>query len=76
MASIESLMSFSELNELSKIPYKRYQDLAPIISKPFTEVTVKEIMVLAGTSIFDHNFTDLLFQDLHKRWLDQKGVNQ
>lgn len=75
MVTIQCLMTVSECRELSQMAYVKFQEIEPILKKDFADVTVKEIHVIAQTSIFDLNFTDLLFAELLKRYNDHERNN-
>lgn len=72
MITIQTLMTFSEMRELSQIPHKTFVNIEPILTKEFGNVTVSDFVTIAGTNIFDSNFADLLFSELYIRFLDYK----
>jgi hypothetical protein len=67
-----SMLTFSELRELSKIPFIKYKSIETILNKDFGDVTICDLFVISQTSIFDHNFVELLFTDLYKRYSETK----
>lgn len=70
MTTVQTLMTFSEMKELSQIPFKKFQEIEPILAKEFSQLTVNDFYMLGQTPIFDLAFVDLLFSELYKRYLD------
>lgn len=72
MKTVQNLMKFSELRELSKIPYIKFQEIEHIMTKPFLELTVGDFEMLCATSIFDASFVTILFNELYERYLSSQ----
>lgn len=68
MKTIKHLMTFSEMRELSTIRIDRFKEIEAIITKPFEQVTVGELILLSKTDIFDAHFVEAVFSDLFDRY--------
>ena len=72
MITIQTLMTFSEMRELSKMSHRKYEEIEPILQKEFSHLTVNDFYILCETPIFDLSFTDLLFSEMYIRYMKHK----
>lgn len=74
MKTLMHLLTNDELKEVTHLPPKVAGEIADILAKDFLDVTVRDIMKLSKTSIFDVAFVDLLCTELLNRFENGKIV--